>query len=200
MHDMGVPGWAVWLELALRGVWFVSAAAVAVPMGRLGHDRQLWALIGLFLGPLAVPVSVMAVRRADRRPPRVLAKGRPGDGDRDVLVYVDASRTTSGASAPVGRNVRRVVLAAIVGRDEIDRSARAAELRRAGEALRGALEDCARGGIEADAVVLEGRPARALLRYARSERLEVVCLPRTPAGDQIAREVATTRALDLLRI
>lgn len=188
MHETTYPSWAVWTELGLRALWVLSAVAVALVMGGRGHDRPMWGVIGLVLGPLAAPVAVVATRRASRRPARVLREGRPGPGTTDVVVVVDPD-APSAATAPETLSARRVVLVSVVGRDEMDRAARAAELRRAQEALAAAVPSWKAQGVVPDAVILEGRPARAVLEFARAQGFGRVLLPGTEQGERDANEL-----------
>lgn len=180
---MRVPAWALWLEMAMRVVWLVSAAGVGLIMRRLGHDTAAWVLVGLVCGPLAVPIAVTAARRAARRPPRLLFAGRPGQGEDDVLVLIDPERPTV-AAYPIGPAgaIGRLVLAVVIGRTTSDAGARQAEERRAAAALTAARAAVrATTGIDPAGVVLEGRAARAGRAYAHRFGLHRVVGPEAPA-------------------
>lgn len=166
---MRVPAWALWLEMAIRVAWLVSAAGVGVVMRRLGHDTATWVLVGVVCGPLAVPIAVSAARRAARRPPRVLFPGHPGPGDEDVLVLIDPERpTVAGDRIGSAGAIGRLALAVVIGRTTSDVGARQAEERRAAATLttaRAAVR--AATGVDPAGVVLEGRPGHAGPDYAR---------------------------------
>lgn len=166
---MHVPTWALWLDMAMRVVWLLSAAGVALSMRRLGHDTATWGLVGLVCGPLAIPMAVVAARRAARHPPRLLFAGDPGNGDEDVLVLLDADRPADIADqlGPT-RAIGHLVLAVVIGRTTSDVAARKAEERRAADTLTSARRAVrAATGIDPSGVVLEGRVARAGPAYAR---------------------------------
>ena len=73
------------LFLTLAIVWLLVGSLIAFFMARRGHASFTWWVVGVVLGPLAVPIAIAA----DRRPPgpgRVIEPGRPGSGPVDVLV------------------------------------------------------------------------------------------------------------------
>jgi hypothetical protein len=60
------------------GAWLLTGVISGVAMGRRGYERFTWALIGVALGPMVIPliVSVQRNERSRLRPPRV----RPPSG------------------------------------------------------------------------------------------------------------------------
>jgi hypothetical protein len=63
----------------------LSGAAAAVSMGRRGHDRLTWWLLGTVLGPLVVPLALVTVVESPRSgtaAPRALAGPAPDGPDR----------------------------------------------------------------------------------------------------------------------
>lgn len=130
-----LPQWAIWSEVAIRVGWAATAAVIWAAMTRRGHDGGLWALIGLVLGPFAVPAAITSARRAARRPPIVVADGAPWDAGRGpaVLVVVDPDDPGSGPAQAAAADAAGgpIELVVVVGRDTLDRSAREGTLRRA---------------------------------------------------------------------
>ena len=108
------------LLIVLACIWVAIGVVIAVMMGRRGFSRWSWLVVGVVLGPLAVPIAVAATR--DRRPPLVrrLSEGTAGTGGIDRLVGIDgfdasqaAARTALSILGPVGR----CTLAAVVDRE-----------------------------------------------------------------------------------
>ena len=182
-----LPQWALWSELAIRVGWAAAAAVIWAVMSRRGHDGGLWGLIGLVLGPLAVPLAVISARRATRRPPIVVGGGHGADAARSpsTLVVVDPDDPeTWGAQAAAADNVAGPVeLAVVVSRDTLDRDAREGTLRRARTAL--AAVAATMVGPTPRQVILEGRPDAAVARHARQLGITTVIAPSTRPCDRL---------------
>jgi len=182
-----LPQWALWSELAIRVGWAAAAAVIWAVMSRRGHDGGLWALIGLVLGPLAVPLAVISARRAARRPPIAVDGGHGADAARSpsTLVVVDPDDPqTWGAQAAAADNVAGPVeLAVVVSRDTLDRDAREGTLRRARTAL--AAVAATTTGPTPRQVILEGRPDAAVARHARQHGITTVIAPSTRPSDRL---------------
>jgi nucleotide-binding universal stress UspA family protein len=114
-----------------------------------------------------------------------LAEGRPGGGDTHVLIGIDGSDAASGAAqagvAVVGDALGHCTLAGVIDRD----TARApAALRVERQRLQEAI-DAAAGTIsrvEPDVVLLEGKPADALTRFATEGDYGLIVVGRRGRG------------------
>ena len=186
MH-MPLPQWAIWSEVAIRLGWAAAAAVIWAVMSRRGHDGGLWAVIGLVLGPFAVPAAVISARRAARRPPVVVADVPGGSAGcaPAVLVVVDADDPGSWAAQAAAADAvgGPVELAVVVGRDTLDRSAREGSLRRARCALAAVAAAMARPAP--GQVILEGRPAAAVALHSRLRGIATVVVTSNPSGDRL---------------
>ena len=163
---------------ALAVSWAGIGLALALVMGRRGHDPFAWWLLGTLLGPLALPLAVSAERRRGEGA-WLVRSGRPGPGPVDVLVGLDGSAEADAALAAaldlLGPRLGRLTLATVVDLDasvEHDRArARArAELERRGRLVQLMLSTGHHGpddGRRVPALVLvAGHPAEALSRLA----------------------------------
>lgn len=196
MH-MPLPQWALWSEVIIRFAWAAIAAVMWFVMSRRGHDGAIWALAGVVLGPLAVPVAIISARRAARRPPIVVDEG--AGGVVSVLVVVDPEHPESWI--PEGELVNALTcgaeLVAVVTRETLDHAAREASLRRARAAL--AAVAAAIPGPAPRQVILEGRPAAAVAHYRRSLDIPVLVTPSNRFGDRLRADLldrATQPRLD----
>ena len=186
-----LPQWALWSEVVIRVGWAAVAFGIWFVMSRRGHDGSLWALVGLVLGPIAVPAAILSARRAARRPMIVVADGA-SEADTngvDVLAVVDPDDpSTWGVEAELLRTTSRVELAAVVRRDTMDHAARRASLRRARIAL--ATVAAAIGSALPRQVILEGRPAAAVAQRRRLLGNPPVVAPSNRFGDHLRRSLA----------
>jgi nucleotide-binding universal stress UspA family protein len=184
--------------LILAG-WLAIGTAAVLILRRKGHDTFSWAILFLFLGPLAVPLAISAHRHQPQDATR-----QDHAGAFDVLIAHDGSPAADAALASAvelfGSQMTSLTLAAIVDIEaattvsghgtEHDTQARLDRL--AGEL---ALP-C--GPIET--VILHGDPAHVLSRCAVEEGYELVVVPgcdghrwrRILTGDVAHRLPATT--------
>lgn len=190
-----LPQWALWSEVVIRVGWAALAAMIWFVMSRRGHDGGIWALVGLVLGPLAVPAAIVSVRRASRRPLIVVADGAaPSEaGGIGVLAVVDPDdpETWAPEAELVSTLVTPVELAAVVSRDTLDHAAREASLRRARTAL-AAVAAAMKGPVPRQ-VILEGRPTHAVVNHSRSLGRPTVVTPPNRFGDQLRRSLTSER-------
>lgn len=187
MH-MPLPQWALWSEVAIRAGWAVAAAVLWAVMSRRGHDGGLWAVIGLVLGPFAVPAALISARRAARRPPIVVVGGallRPAAVPALVIVDADDPGGWEAQAAAAGAAGDGVELAVVVGPDRIDVAAREGALRRAHLAL--AAVAAAMPAPPSRQVILEGRPDAAVVRHARLHGTATVLVPPTRWGERVRK-------------
>jgi len=160
--------------LGLGVVWLVIGVTTAVVMGRRGHDPFAWLLLGMILGPLALPPALAADRHPGLVRPRRLLAGTPGRGRVSLLVGIDGSPQAAAALDAalllLGPRLGRLTLAAVTDQDasvahDQEEARLGRELQhqadRASTQLRAA-------GVKATAelLLLRGRPAEALLEHA----------------------------------
>lgn len=168
--------------LVIASGWLaVGLVAVAV-MRRRGHDTFAWALLFMFLGPLALPLAVSS----DRHPP-----SQPGgplrDGRFDVLVAHDGSAEAAAALRAAldlfGSQVTSLTLAAVVdleaastvrGRDT------QLETQAGLDAFAGDVANVITAPV--DTVILFGEPAHALVDFAASHDYELIVATAGSAG------------------
>lgn len=189
----GVPSWAVWVDMATSLGWTGIAVAVAFAMRRRGHDWGAWFIAGIVLGPFVIVAAVVSARRAARRPSMLIAVGATGPGATDVLVVVDEADPTAVVGRLAGLDVRRLVLAVVIGRGTFDRDARAGALRRAREALALAAGVAAGAGLRAAQLIVEGRPEVALWVAAHEHDVDLVVVPATEAHRRLTARLRRRR-------
>ena len=179
--------------LALACLWLVVGLAASVILGRRGHDPFTWGLLGAVLGPLVVPLAVVAIRDernagAARVSSRSKASPDHSQSDTvDVLVGIDGSPQADAAFESVLR-----LLAGSLGRFAIatatpfgadstatGRHEEAQDLvllesygNRAERAL----------GRAAETVVLRGNAADALQRYCQDQQFDLLVVGSRGAG------------------
>ena len=168
-------------------VWFVVGLVTAAVMARRGHDLWTWVMLGLLMGPLVLTVAVRAVHRESRLAPetRSLHDGDGGPGSVSVLIGTDGSPDAEIAAATVSRLVGsqlgRVTVATVVDFDAADLPGAKAMVTANASRL---LEDVAATlePVDADRVVLTGRPSDALLAFAIEHDVDLVVVGQRGAG------------------
>lgn len=166
---------------AVLSAWLVIGAICSFVMARRGHDAWSWAALGALFGPLVVPLALAATKR-DRETAPVVAvvhEGRQGAGSVVALVGVDGSPDAEAAACNtvrlLGPRLGRVILATVLDYDAA----------REGDAGKVYVEEAARMlddaasifcGLDPDQVVLTGRPADALVEYAREQAVDVLAV------------------------
>ncbi len=166
-------------------VAFVTIGVMAsIFMGRRGHNPFAWLLLGMVLGPLVIPVIVVGVYEERMRQRREVVHGTGGEGAVDVLVGIDGSpeavtalHTAVELFSPI---IGRLTLATV---EDFDSAGARTPL----ETDRKAVETLERAASSVDAqqpsaVILTGRPADALMRYAADEGYEVISIGRRGRG------------------
>lgn len=117
------------------GTWLAIGFILALMLGRRGHDRFSWFVLGTVLGPFAIVLAIDSWRHRDEQAPEVVATSpveRAGDRV-DVLVGYDGSAASRAAIASVvelfGERLGRLTLVTVVpfdGGQATVRDARAA--------------------------------------------------------------------------
>jgi nucleotide-binding universal stress UspA family protein len=173
---------------ALLLIVFMSFVAIGVAasifMGRRGHNPFAWLLLGAFLGPLVLPVIAVAVHEERIHQRREVVSGTSAGGAVDVLVGIDGSPEAEAAlhaaSKLFGPMIGRLTLATV---EDFDTAGSRTPLEFERRAV-GTLERVT-SSVEAQrpsAVILTGRPADALMRYAADEGYEVIAIGRRGSG------------------
>jgi nucleotide-binding universal stress UspA family protein len=168
------------LVLLIVGAWVVIGLTLAVVMGRRGHDRFRWLVVGAVLGPLAIVLAIDSSRYAEWMRPEIVAEGdqRPGLA---VLIGFDGSSHAHNAVqriAMLGPNLGRLTIARVVPFD-----AATDDMNEA----RAQLEE-ARGSIPADLGVtpaleiIEGQPAAALESVALRDEYDLIAVGTRGSG------------------
>lgn len=189
------------LMLVLVGVaWLLIGIVVAIVMGRRGFHAWTWLVVGVALGPLAVPLAMSATRRTPPTLFRAVSEGMAGPGEVDVLVGLDGSDESRAALTSAvdlfGTRIGRLTLAAVVDRDTAETPGLWEDEARAAaclEEMSGIVTTPPPG-----TVLLEGSAAQALMGYASSEGYEVVAVGHRGRGASVAvlGSVATRLAKD----
>jgi nucleotide-binding universal stress UspA family protein len=161
-------GVAAWLA--------IGAVAVAV-MHRRGHDTFSWAILFVFLGPLAVPLAVSSERHLPAQP-----DWPDHEGTVDVLVVcdgsVDSARGLDAALDLLAGRLTSLTLAAVIDAE----AATTVRGRTAQQEMESRLDAAAlaarkRTSAPVDSVVLFGEPCRVLGEFAAAHGYELIVGP-----------------------
>jgi nucleotide-binding universal stress UspA family protein len=162
--------------LILLVVWVTIGVVASIFMGRRGHNPFAWLVLGAILGPLVIPLGAVAVRQERMLQRRQLASGTSAGGTVDVLVGIDGSPEAQAALRAAtrlfGRVIGRLALATVEDFDGAGSRTPLHTERRAAQSL-----ERAAASVETQrpsAVILTGRPADALARYAAEEGYELI--------------------------
>jgi nucleotide-binding universal stress UspA family protein len=181
--------------LVAGAVWVTVGIVTSVLMGRRGHDAFGWLVIGTVLGPLSIPIALRSIREERMAQGQQIEAGGRGGGVIDVLVGVDGSAEALDAARRAGElladRIDRFVLAGVIGHeDPASGWSREAD---AVAALRSMSDDLPER--DPGIVVLEGRPADALARYAAEEGFALIVVGRRGRGASKAILGSTARRL-----
>ena len=163
--------------------WALFGVSMALLMGRWGYQPFTWLVLALVLGPLVLPVAANT-NRLDR--PRVVARpstGRNRTGSVDVLAGVDGSAESETAVRSaidlLGPRIGRLTIATVVDFDTAARSPQSEEPQHARDLRQRAAEP-----IEPtpETIVLSGRPAELLRKFAAVNGYELIVIGRRGRG------------------
>lgn len=162
------------LGLAIAAGWVATGAVAVALMRRRGHDTFSWALLFLFLGPIAVPLAISSDRHRPTEPPRPLPPG-----GLDVLVShdgtPDAQAALETALTLLGQQMTSMTLAAVVDL-EAPSTVRGRDTQREAQVR---LDTLARElatvtSAPVATVILFGEPATALQHFAVENGYELI--------------------------
>ncbi len=190
--------------LLIAAGWLVIGAVAVAVMHRRGHDTFSWAVLFLFMGPLALPLAVSSHRH---RPSGPVSPTHPGR--LDVLVAEDGSADAAAALASVldllGGQMTSLTLAAVVDLEAAS-TVRGRDTKRETQARLDALVGDVAGATKApvDSVILFGEPTQALQRFAADHGYELIVVGCRPAarshlvGSGAVRRLATHAPVPVL--
>lgn len=168
---------------------------LAIVMGRLGYSPLAWGLLGLLLGPIALLLALVEVRKERPWWTRLVASGDPGGGPVDVLVGIDGSPESAAATAAalelLGGRMGRLILVAVTDLDDSyagreERMRLQGELERQAEAVRAWLRERdgpvqAKQAVVPELKLMAGRPATTLDTIAAEDGYDLlVAGPEAP--------------------
>jgi nucleotide-binding universal stress UspA family protein len=163
--------------------WALFGVSMALLMGRWGYRPFMWFVLAFVLGPLVLPLAANT-NRLDR--PRLVARlstGRDRSGRVDVLAGVDGSTESETAVQSaidlLGPRVGRLTITTVVDFDTAAMSPQSEEQRLARELLRRASD---RIEWKPEAIVLSGRPAEVLRKFAAVNGYELIVVGRRGHG------------------
>jgi nucleotide-binding universal stress UspA family protein len=176
----------------------------AVVMGRHGHDPWTWGVVGTLFGPLVIPLVIgwhWRDRRSEERVVHLPEAVNPNVGGISVLVGIDGSAESATLGRTVvdlfGTRLGALTLATVVDFDAME----------AMHTEHSAFEQNARallanGAAEVEAadpttVILGGRPADALLEYARRHDIDLIAIGARGKG--LSQAVLGSVAEQLIR-
>jgi nucleotide-binding universal stress UspA family protein len=156
--------------------WVLVGLVVAFVMRRRGHDLYVWMVIGLILGPLAIPVAIERIRFHGKESAGAARIPTPKRAGFDLLAGLDGSEESANALhaaiALFGWDLSSVTLATVLDYDS-ELSPGAEEARRDADRI---LDEAA-ASLEFSPVktkLLFGKPDRALAEFARSGGFELI--------------------------
>lgn len=178
------------LGLTIAAGWVATGAVAVALMRRRGHDTFSWALLFLFLGPIAVPLAISSDRHHPAEPPRPLPPG-----GLDVLVSHDGTPDAHAALETalnlLSRQMTSITLAAVVDL-EVPSTVRGGDTQReAQERLDSLARELATvTSAPVATVVLFGEPATALQHFALENGYELIVAGSVAARWHVGRRRA----------
>jgi nucleotide-binding universal stress UspA family protein len=164
-------------------VWALLGVSMAVVMGRRGHQPFMWLVLGIVLGPLVLPLAASAIRHDEPGLFERLSLGRAGTGSVDVLVGIDGSVEAEQALRKgvglFGWRLGRLTLAAVLDYDVAAGTFLAEDSQKAQRDL---VRTAKAASPRPETVVLSGRPAEALRKYAVEQAYDVIVVGRKGHG------------------
>ncbi len=170
-----MPSEIVYIILPLA--WMSFGLLLAMVMGRRGHAPGAWGILGMMLGPLAVPIALDVARRHRRPAVKKLAAGDPSHQGLAVLAGIDGSEESQlalrRAVKLLGSRMGRLAVVTVLPYDaEDDPVVLESDETQARLWMRLARE--AAPGIAPEEYILTGRPPKVLADLAESDRFDVI--------------------------
>lgn len=156
-------------------IWSTVGLLASLIFRRRGHNLLLFAGLGLWLGPIVVPVMRAVVRR-QHPVVRVIREGEVGSGWLDLLVGLDGTEGSMESVRPViaklAPGIRRIRIVTALDHE----TANSPDFFDTDEALEFELEEAAlRLGFEqAELAFVSGRADRALVAHAVDEKFDLL--------------------------
>lgn len=161
--------------------WLAIGVGLAIVLGRRGHDRTTWFVLGAVFGPFALVLAVDALRHDEPHQPQTVAASPVEHHAEavDLLVGYDGSPESKAAidsaiglfGGQLGR-LRLVTVIPFDGGDANERHARAA-LQHEAERL---------GWLAPELQILRGQPATSLAAAAVDGGFDVLAVGTTGSG------------------
>jgi len=180
-YGEGVNASQVFIVVALA--WGLLGVATALVMGRRGHQPFMWLMLGIVFGPLVLPLALNALHQDRPGLLERLSSGRRGTGSVDVLAGIDGSPEAESACRSaihmLGSRLRRLTLTAVVDYDVAVGSGLAEENERARAGL---MRTADATGLRPETLLLSGRPAEVLRKYAVEGGYDLIVVGRRGHG------------------
>jgi nucleotide-binding universal stress UspA family protein len=163
--------------------WGLLGVSTALVMGRRGHQPFMWLMLAIVFGPLVLPLAVNALLHDRPGLFERLSNGRRGTGSVDVLAGTDGSPEAESACRSaihmLGSRLGRLTLAVVVDYDVAVGSGLAEENERARTGL---MRTADATGLRPETLLLSGRPAEVLRKYAVEEGYDLIVVGRRGHG------------------
>jgi nucleotide-binding universal stress UspA family protein len=163
-------------------VWLAIGLMLALVMGRRGHDRFDWLILGTLMGPIALFLAVDSRRHDEGLAPEIVSESSGRRAGVDVLAGIDGSTHSRAAlrraTTLFGTRVGRLTLATVVPFDAShDQIASAKKtLEQAAKFVPSHL------GTMLELEILHGHPATALQAFAHQHGRDVLVIGTRGAG------------------
>lgn len=174
------------IMVAIVVIWMLFGIVYAIGMGRRGYDPWSWGALGAIFGPLVIPLAIGLRRRRPVGQPLIAHAGRTSDGIK-VLVGVDGSDESAAAVHAVvslfGDRLGSLLLATVIDSDAANaiHTSRGSVFQRDAQAVLDHAVEVG-GADDPTTMVLEGKPAEALVECARANGVDLVAVGRRGRG------------------
>lgn len=170
------------LVIAFLAAWLAIGVILSIVLGRRGHDRVQWLLLGALLGPLALVLAADALRNGEEAEPESFGSPASIEVDPeaiDVMIGYDGSADSEAAIESAlelfGDRLGRFELVSVIPFDgglAAERDARATLERRTRDL----------SWVSPTARIVRGLPSQALAKAATERHFDVLAVGRTGSG------------------